>query len=143
MIHDMRRALAGPDARRRADSLEVLLHQAPPDIARALSALLHAADGVDGTDDALRLARATEALHQRIPATDYQARLEIMLADESEAVRSVAAYHVGELGIEQLALPFARAADRSSDLSSEVFARVSQLLAQGLQPSAASARARS
>jgi hypothetical protein len=139
MIHDIRRALAGPDPRRRADSLEVLVHQAPIEIARALTALLH---GVGGAEDALRLARATEALHERIQITDYQARLEIMLADESEAVRSVAAYHVGELGIEQLAASFAQAAGRSSELSSDVYARVSQLLGDGLQPGPMAARAR-
>jgi AAA family ATP:ADP antiporter len=128
MIHDIRRALAGNDARRRAESLEVLVHAAPPDITRALLALL------DDRGDELRLARAAEALHERIPTSDYQARLEIMLADESEAVRSVAAYHVGELGIEQLAEPFKRAEGRSSALSRDVFARVSRVLADGLPP---------
>jgi HEAT repeat protein len=136
MIHDMRRALAGNDARRRAESLEVLVHQAPPDIARALAALF------DDRDEAVHLARAAEALHERIPSSDYQARLEIMLADESEAVRSVAAYHVGELGIDQLAEQFDKAAGRSSALSRDVFARVSRALADGLQPAPVRVRAR-
>lgn len=137
LIHDIRRALAGSDPRRRAESLEVLVHAAPPDIARALTALL------DDRDDALRLARAAEALHERIATTDYQGRLEIMLADESEAVRSVAAYHVGELGIEPLAAPLDAAESKSSRLSRDVLARVSRRVSEGLPPPAAVVRVRS
>jgi HEAT repeat protein len=137
VIHDIRRALAGNDRRRRADSIEVLVHEAPPDIARALSALL------DDSPDLVRLARAAEALHEPIATGDYEARLELMLADESEAVRSVAAYHVGELGLTRLEPSFTNAAQRSSELSSDVFTRVARMLSRAaagepvLQPLAA------
>ena len=83
IIHDIRRALAGQDRRRRADSIEVLVHDAPPDVARALSALL------DDAPDYQRVARAAEALCEATTTGDYETRLsEAMLEDESEAVRS-------------------------------------------------------
>jgi ATP/ADP translocase/HEAT repeat protein len=137
IIHDIRRALAGQDRRRRADSIEVLVHDAPPDIARALSALL------DDAPASERVARAAEALREETTTGSYEARLEAMLQDESEAVRSVAAYHVGELGLTRLGESFSSAAKRSSELTSDVFARVSRLLERvrigdlQLQPSAA------
>ena len=57
----------------------------------------------------------------------------------------VAAYHVGELGLTGLGESFRSAAKRSSELTSDVFARVSRLLERvrigevQLQPSAAGA----
>jgi ATP:ADP antiporter, AAA family len=137
VIHDIRRALAGHDRRRRADSIEVLVHDAPPDLARALSALL------DSELDAACIARAAEALREPLAISSYELRIEAMLADESEAVRSVAAYHVGELGLTGLGESFSNARSRSSELTSDVFARVARLLDRvsvaevGLQPSAA------
>jgi HEAT repeat protein len=137
IIHDIRRALAGRDRRRRADSIEVLVSESPPDVARALAALL------DDAPDMVRMARAADALHESLATGNYEARLDAMLSDESEAVRSVAAFHVGELGLTSLAPSFSNAAARSSDLSSEVFARVARLLGRasldnvGLQPLAA------
>jgi hypothetical protein len=129
--------LAGQDRRRRADSIEVLVHDAPPDIARALSALLDTAPAYE------RVARAAEALREETSTGNYETRLEAMLKDESEAVRSVAAYHVGELHLTGLGESFHSAAERSSALTSDVFARVSRLLDRvelgdvHLQPSAA------
>jgi ATP:ADP antiporter, AAA family len=123
VIHNIRQALAGRDPRLRADSIELLVHPAPSDIAQALTHLLGRGD------DRVRLARAALALSE--PATDatYKESLRAMLADDSEAVRCVAAYHVGELGLTELGASVADAAEGSAGrLSSEVFERVGALL---------------
>jgi HEAT repeat protein len=93
VFHNIRQALASRDARLRADGIELLLHGAPTEIARALAALLE-----HGHDES-RLARAAEALDERVTTDSYEQRLERMLSDNSEAVRAVAGYHMAELGL--------------------------------------------
>jgi len=123
VIHNIRQALAGTSARLRAESLELLVHRVPLDVAQALLALLD-----DNQDDARKLARAADALNYPIPVASYEERLALLLEDDSEAVRTVTAYHVGELRLHTLHDPFSKAAARTSGLSFEVFARVGRLL---------------
>jgi hypothetical protein len=88
-------------------------------------------------DDARRLVRAADALNYPVPAASYEERLATLLEDDSEAVRTIAAYHVGELRLHTLHDPFSKAAARTSGLSFEVFARVGRLLGEdagGLTP---------
>ena len=54
----------------------------------------------------------------------------ILVIDDSEAVRSVAAYHVGELRLHRLHAPLSKARARTSGLSFDVFARVGELLGE-------------
>jgi hypothetical protein len=125
-IHNIRQALAHRDRRFRADGVEVLVHKAPQDLARAVSVLL------DNGPDEARLTRAAEALHEPISARSYEERLRLLLSDDSVAVRCVAAHHVGELGLITLAdaVTEAEAADRGGGvMTSEVFARVRERLA--------------
>jgi AAA family ATP:ADP antiporter len=125
VIHNIRQALAGTSARLRAESLELLVHRVPTDVAQALVALL------DHTLDASRqLTLAANALDYPIPSWSYEERLALLLEDDSEVVRTVTAYHVGELRLHTLHDPFAKAAARTSGLSFEVFARVGRLLGQ-------------
>ncbi|HMI90858.1 MAG TPA: hypothetical protein VK509_05815 [Polyangiales bacterium] len=93
VFHNIRQALVSRDPRQRADAIELLLHPAPSEIAQALSALLQ-----HGRDDA-RLERAAAALDEVVATDSYQRRLELMLTDNSEAVRAVAGYHMAELGL--------------------------------------------
>lgn len=92
VIHSIRQALAGTDTRLRADSGELLVHRAPQDIALALTALLTRGD------DELALLRAASALSAPLDRASYSARLEQLVHDSSEAVRSIANFHVRELG---------------------------------------------
>jgi hypothetical protein len=93
VFHNIRQALVSRDARLRADGIELLLHPAPSELAQALSALLER-----GRDEA-RLERAAAALDEVVATESYHKRLELMLADNSEAVRAVAGYHLAELGL--------------------------------------------
>jgi AAA family ATP:ADP antiporter len=91
IIHSIRQGLAGRDPRLRGDASELLVHGAPRDLAVALSALLDT-----GPEDT-RSSRAADALHVRLPTRSYEQRLADMLTGPSEAVRSIAAFHIHEL----------------------------------------------
>ena len=93
VFHNIRQALASRDPRLRADGIELLLHGLPSELAQALSALLER-----GRDE-VRLERAAEALGEPLSTESYERRLELMLNDNSEAVRAVAGYHMDELGL--------------------------------------------
>ena len=95
VMHNIRQALAGSDARLRADAIELLLHRTPGEIAQALTTLLE-----HGRDEQ-RLQRAADTLHERVATESYDQRLRQMLSDNSEAVREVAGYHLAELGMQQ------------------------------------------
>lgn len=125
VIHNIRQALAGQSFRLRAESLELLVHRVPSDIAQALLSLLD-----DTQNEARRLERAATALNYPVPTASYEERLAMLLEDDSEAVRTVAAYHIGELRLHALHDPFSKAAARTSGLSFEVFARVGRLLGE-------------
>jgi len=114
--HNIRQALAGHDQRLRADSIELLLHGAPREIAATLSALLERGSGE------LRLLRAAGALHWHEPALGYEQRLSAMFADDSEAVRAIAAYHAAELGLDSPVSVIMPAPTASSSLLSREFA---------------------
>jgi HEAT repeat protein len=133
VIHNIRQALAGTSFRLRAESLELLVHRVPSDVAQALLSLLD-----ETQDEGRRLARAADALNYPVPNASYEERLALLLEDDSEALRTVAAYHVGELRLHTLHDPFSKAAARTSGMSFEVFARVGRLLGEaedlGLTP---------
>jgi AAA family ATP:ADP antiporter len=138
VIHNIRQALAGRSLRLRAESLELLVHRVPSDVSQALLALLD-----DTQDEGRRLAAAADALAYPVPQANYEERLALLLEDDSEAVRTVAAYHVGELRLHALHDPFSKAAARTSGLSWEVFARVGRLLGEeegGISPDLAPVR---
>jgi hypothetical protein len=63
-----------------------------------------------------------------VNSSSYEQRLEMMLADKSEAVRAVAAYHVAELGLRSLSPAFATGATQGSRLSRESFSRAKEML---------------
>lgn len=126
VIHNIRQALASGDPRLRADGVELLVHPAPAEIAQALTVLLGSGQ------DAARLERATAALGEPVARASYQQYLRAMLEDDSEAVRCVAAYHVGELGLSELGRSVAAAAEGSAGRASGVvFERVEALLTRG------------
>jgi HEAT repeat protein len=127
VIHNIRQALAGSSFQLRAESLELLVHRVPTDIAQALLSLLD-----ETQPESRRLTRAADALDYPIPEANYEERLALLLEDDSEAVRTVTAYHVGELRLHTLHDPFSKAAARTSGLSFEVFARVGRLLGENV-----------
>lgn len=90
-------ALRSSDRRLRAESRELLSNLAPPGCAVTLGAML------DDAPDEERLARALAGLGEEAPsAPSYVSLLRELIGDESEAVRSIAAHHAGELGIVEL-----------------------------------------
>jgi hypothetical protein len=103
--HNIRQALASQDQRLRADGVELLIHDAPLDVAQALAAMLEAGQ------DERRLVRVSDALQQRPTATSYRQRLSAMLANDSASLRAVVMYHMRELGLDE---PASRPADSSS-----------------------------
>lgn len=127
VIHNIRQTLSGENQRLRAEGLELLVHRVPTDLARALVTLFDFAHG-----DETRLTHAAEALDMQLESVSYEERLAAMLEDDSEAVRAVAAYHVGELRLCALAQTFCRAAARTSELGLDTFARVRRQLGDEL-----------
>jgi len=114
---DLRRitnALRHGDRRRRAESRELVTALTPAGLGPALDALL------DDAPDADRLAR----LRDSIPVPDveggYEGVLRALLSDDSEAVRAIAAYHVGEMGYTDLREPLQRAGELAMGLSHDV-----------------------
>lgn len=81
------------DRKERAASSELLSHALSGGLRDAVVAL------VSDAPDADRLARASAALSLEPSHPDYARRLAAMLEDPSEAVRCIAAHHIGELGL--------------------------------------------
>jgi hypothetical protein len=136
VIHNIRQALGSSNRRLRADGVELLVHPAPHDLGEALAALLEPAP------DEVRLARAATALREEIAPASYEECLRRLLENDSEAVRCVAAYHVGELGLTSLSSTVAAAGSGSAGRAAEeVFARVEAILAQSAAAAGAMARA--
>jgi hypothetical protein len=123
MIHNIRQALSTRDPRLRADSIELLVHGAPHDIAIALTGLL------DNGLDELRLSRAAQALDEALAVLSYEDRLAMMLNERSSAVRALAAYHMNELGLSASPsrIPPAPLPEHASTLSRDVLSRLDEL----------------
>ena len=123
---DLRRithALRHGSRRLRAESRELLGALTWLSLSPTLDALLD--DAPD--EDRLRRVRETTSLG---PLPDgYQALLREMLDDQSQAVRSIVAHHVGELGLTELAEPLRDANEGATGLAREVVARALELLA--------------
>ena len=87
------------------------------DIRAALLAL------VDDTSDADRLAAASAAMGYSEPPPSYEHLLRTMLEDSSEAVQSVAAHHIAELGLSELTDELREAGSGSQTFLGEVVDR--------------------
>jgi ATP:ADP antiporter, AAA family len=109
--------LRSRNRRLRAESVELLEAVLDPGISSGLIAL------VDEGPDEERLVRAIDATGYRPEHTDYSGRLRTMLLDGSEAVRCVAAYHVGELGLSELHAPLTDARPEASAYLSDIIDR--------------------
>ncbi|MFW5924781.1 MAG: HEAT repeat domain-containing protein [Myxococcota bacterium] len=101
----------------RAASRELVSHSTRGKMRDVLVALL------DEGPDADRLARATAALGTSPARPSYEARLVAMLQDESEAVRSIVAHHVAELGLSRLAGDLERARPSTPGFLTDVIER--------------------
>jgi hypothetical protein len=110
------------DRRARASSLELLEHVLEGDVRAAVIAL------VDDVPDAQRAARARAALANVPPPGSYRERLLEMLKDASEAVQSIAAYHIAELRMTDLAQDLRTARPDASGLLDEVIERALGML---------------
>jgi AAA family ATP:ADP antiporter len=101
----IRRALQSSDARRRAESRELLVHIArSTSISNALAALLEEAGDEERLDHALRALGLSAP-----PRSDYAELVRELTTDPSEAVRAIAIHHAAELGL----WPKERARDRN------------------------------
>ncbi len=109
--------------RAHAGSLELLAHVLEGDLRDAVVAM------VDAVPDRERLARARTVLGSR-PRDDssYPERLRAMLDDSSEAIQSVAAYHVAELGMTDLAEELRTARSPSGGFLADVIERALAML---------------
>jgi hypothetical protein len=83
---------------------------------------------VDDVPDAQRAARARAALANVPPPGSYRERLLEMLKDASEAVQSIAAYHIAELRMTDLAQDLRTARPDASGLLDEVIERALGML---------------
>ncbi len=86
--------LTSANAKARASSYELLEHLLEPRMREAVLAL------VDDVPDEVKLARARD-FHDP-PELGYAELLRTMLTDPSEPVRCIAAYHIGEIGLDEL-----------------------------------------
>jgi len=111
------RGLTRRGRRGRAQSRELLDHVLRGEIRAALLAL------VDDAPDADRLAKAEAATGYAQSPPSYEHLLLTMLEDSSEAVQSVAAYHIGELGLSELADELREAGAQSESFLGEVVER--------------------
>jgi ATP/ADP translocase len=109
--------LQSEDRRIRAASREVLSHVVTGRERSAVLALV-----ADGSDEE-RLADVLTALGTKPERPTYQERLVSMLQDRSEAVRSIAAHHIGELGLTELKGSLERARPKQRSYLSEVIER--------------------
>jgi AAA family ATP:ADP antiporter len=115
-------AVRSRDRQVRAESRELLENVSERSFAAALSALLD-----DEVDDERRVELARAALRQ--PAAlqrDYVSLLRELIDDESEAVRCMAAYHAGELGLSDLEGALRSAMKRSTGTAGYVIERTLQ-----------------
>ncbi len=106
----------------RAAGRELLEHTLESPVREAVIAL------VGNESDAVRLSRASSALRNSSSRPDYESRLVSMLEDRSEAVRCIAAHHIGELGIPALVDDLERNKPKVSSLVNEVIDRAIETL---------------
>ncbi len=136
LIHE---ALRSDDKKAKASGRELIAHVVPSPIKEGLLAMLDDLSPRHKLKEALpfydpptrelfervmeRLRNQESAENVRELGFVYADILRAMLADPSVALRSIAAYHVAELGLEELLREVQRAADHSSDVLGEVAAR--------------------
>ncbi len=114
------------DARQRAQSRELLANVVESSIRGGLVALL------DEGSDAERLAAAENATGYSPSTPRYEDGLIAMLEDSSEAVQSVAAYHIAELGLTDLVSELRHARTRTESFLGDVIDRALGMLGQPL-----------
>ena len=117
------RGLTRRGLRGRAQSRELLEHVLRGSERAAVLALF------DDFSDRERLAAAEAATGFVAPTPAYEDLLVTMLDDSSEAVQSVAAYHIAELGLDGLADQLRQAGQRSERFLGEVVNRALAMLA--------------
>lgn len=136
IIHD---ALSSGDKKAKASSRELISHVVPSPIKEGLLAMVDDLSPRKRLNEALSFydppGRALfEQVMQRIREDEtpenlrelgfvYADVLRAMLADPSEALRSIASYHVAELGLEELMREVEGAVGHSSDVLGEVAGR--------------------
>ncbi len=116
------RGVRSKDAHSHAAAMELLEHVLTGAERTALLALL------DRRPTAQRLAYAAQALSITFPPQTYPARLGAALHDRSEALRSLVAYHVAELGLTDLEPQLRDAKPDREGFVSEVMERALQAL---------------
>jgi HEAT repeat protein len=112
--------LRSKDPKARSSSRELLEHLLEPELRDPVLAL------VDEVPDDQRLA----VMHSyfRPPELGYAELLRTMLGDGSEAVRCIAAYHIGELGLDELRDPLAAVDSERTSYLREVVEHALSLL---------------
>jgi hypothetical protein len=93
-LRQIHRGLRNSNAKVRSGSRELIENLLGPPLREAVLAL------VDDAPAGVRLAQA--AHYYQAPPLDYEAVLVTLLEGDSETVQSLAAYHVGELGLTTL-----------------------------------------
>lgn len=93
-LRQIHRGLRNTNPKVRSGSHELLENLLRPPLREAVLAL------VDDAPPEVRLAQA--APYYRVPVLDYESVLVVLLEQTSETVQSLAAYHVGELGLTAL-----------------------------------------
>lgn len=116
-LTSIRHALRHGDRRLRSEGRELLANLAPFDLAPAVEALL------DDREDPVRYANARRALDVPAPPALYVPLLRTLLEDESESIRVMAAFHIGELGLTELAADLEAARAKASDALGDVVDR--------------------
>lgn len=90
------RGLNSADRTRRAASRELIEHSFAGDVREAVLAM------TDDGPSPERVRRAAAALGLELPEGEYETVLEGLIDDASEAIRSLTAYHIAELGLTEL-----------------------------------------
>lgn len=113
-------------AKSKAASRELLEHALRGSVRDAVLALMDDAPAPD------RLAAASAALRMELFAGSYEQRLATALDDPSDATRSLVAYHIGEMGLTELATELRRAKPERKGFVREVIDRALETLTDGV-----------
>ena len=125
------RGLQSKDKARRAVSRELVSHAFPGKIGEVVMAL------TDENPAERRVELAAEALGMELEPLPYEKVLEELIDDVSEALRSLTAYHIAELGLTDLEPQLEASANEPGSSVAEVVDRALEALRNGGVPSVA------